>query len=394
VDILRVRRAFAVQSTAGLLYSERVGGGRANRVFDADLRHVFGMYYAQLQGVMSRTSEAGETSTAPMWEGVIDRTGRKYGFHYDLLGIGRDFAADNGFIQRTDIVEARVENRFSAYGAPGSIFERYNLMVHTQGVWRYADFFRAHSILEDQASLNNEVTLRGGWDLSVTPSLGSYAFDPRDYAGLFVGTAQAPTAFVPPGRITTFTAQAQVTTPQYSAFSASLSVTGGHDVDFLETSRVRRLDYNATVNARPTQQIRIQATYQSQSFHRLSDGRLTASTRIPRLKVEYQVNRSIFLRVVAQYTASQRAPLEDPRTGATLLVRSPDGSLAPATELDSNQLRADWLFSYRPSPGTVFFLGYGNTLREPDPLRMRELRPVNDAFFVKVSYLFHALGAR
>jgi hypothetical protein len=57
-------------------------------------------------------------------------------------------------------------------------------------------------------------------------------------------------------------------------------------------------------------------------------------------------------------------------------------------------LRADWLFSYRPTPGTVVFAGYGNTLTEPDPLALDRLRRVDDAFFVKLSYRFRAVGTR
>ncbi|MCG6955433.1 MAG: carbohydrate binding family 9 domain-containing protein [Gemmatimonadetes bacterium] len=395
VDIVRLRRGFAAQSTAGLLYSERVGGGRSNRVFDADVHHVFGgMYYAELQGVMSRTTQDGTTTSAPMWEATVDRTGRSFGFHYTLQGIGTDFAADNGFVRRTGIVQPSISNRFSAYGGRGALMERYNLMLRQAGVWRYEDFFAGKSLLEDQFSASNELTLRGGWSIRVDPTLASYAFDPADYSRLFTGTAAQPVAFVPSDRITTFTTQVSVSTPQFSTFSASLGMTAGDDVDFLETSRVRRLDYNASLDARPTQQIRIGATYRSTSFHRGSDDVRTASTRIPRVKVEYQVSRSVFLRVVAQYTATEREPLRDPRTGEILVVQGVDGSLAPSTRTESNQLRADWLFSYRPSPGTVVFLGYGNTLTEPNPLGLRQLRPVNDAFFVKVSYLFRALGAR
>jgi hypothetical protein len=95
VNVVRLRRGFAAQSTAGVLYSERVGGGRSNRLLDADVRHVFGgMYFAQFQAVLSRTSEsggsvpgggsaggapgggAGGSRTAPMWEAAVDRTGR------------------------------------------------------------------------------------------------------------------------------------------------------------------------------------------------------------------------------------------------------------------------------------------------------------------------------
>jgi len=394
VNIARVRRGFAAQSTAGLLYSERVGGGRANRVVDADVRHVFGgMYYVQVQGVMSHTNQDGASQSAPMWEMVVDRTGRGFGFHYGLKGIGRDFAADNGFVPRTGIVRPDISHRFSLYGRPGAVMERYNVYVRAEGVWRYDDFFKGKSLLEDRLAFSNLLTFRGGWNLNISPTLGSFAFDSSDYARLFVGTVEEPSAFVPSDRIGTFTTQFSVSTPQFSTFSGSVGMTVGNDVDFLETSRVRRLDYNASLDVRPTPQIRVNATYRSTSFHRRSDDVRTASLRIPRLKVEYQVNRSLFLRMVAQYTAMERLPLRDPGSGQILLVQGPDGSLAPSTGSASNQLRADWLFSYRPSPGTVFFVGYGNTLREPDPLSLSNLQRTDDAFFFKVSYLFQAMGS-
>ena len=51
--------------------------------------------------------------------------------------------------------------------------------------------------------------------------------------------------------------------------------------------------------------------------------------------------------------------------------------------------RADWLFSYQPTPGTVLFAGYGNTLAnvDEDPRRPR-LQRTQDGFFLKLSYLF------
>jgi hypothetical protein len=56
-------------------------------------------------------------------------------------------------------------------------------------------------------------------------------------------------------------------------------------------------------------------------------------------------------------------------------------------------LRADFLISYRPSPGTVVFVGYGNSLTESDPLAFQRLRRTTDGFFVKLSYLFRGVGA-
>jgi hypothetical protein len=111
--------------------------------------------------------------------------------------------------------------------------------------------------------------------------------------------------------------------------------------------------------------------------------------RIPRLKVEYQLSRAIFVRIVGEYDSSKQAALRDEtRTFAPILLRQPDGSFEPAAAFTSNRLRADWLFSYQPSPGTVLFAGYGSTLTEPDALRFRSLDRTSDSFFVKLTYLF------
>ena len=316
VGIMRLRRGIGEQSTAGVLFSERAGGGRANHLGGADVHWVFGrLYYAQFQGAVSATSMDGTTTAAPMWEAVVDRTGRSYGFHYSFKGLGDGFAADNGFVQRTDIVDVGFANRFTLYGAPGALAERFNVFAHGNALWRYDDFFAGKSLLEDQLSLNSELTLRGGWSLGVSPTLSSYAFDRADYANLFTGLLAAPGPFVPSDRIGAVTTRFSVSTPQFARFHASVGFTAGHDVDFLETSRVHREDWDASLDVRPTSQLRLGATYRASTFTRLADDARTQRTRIPRLKVEYQITRSIFLRMVAQYTAAERAALVDPRTG-------------------------------------------------------------------------------
>ena len=54
----------------------------------------------------------------------------------------------------------------------------------------------------------------------------------------------------------------------------------------------------------------------------------------------------------------------------------------------SNRLRVDALFAWQPTPGTVFFAGYGSSVLDEDPFAFRRLRRSNDGFFVKFSYLF------
>jgi hypothetical protein len=305
---------------------------------------------------------------------VVDGTGRRFGFHYNIIGIAPDFRADNGFVPRVGYVQPSISNRWTLYGKPGSTFERFTVFHTFNGLWQYDDFFSTKSLLEDRASMSASLTVRGGWSVSLNPRVSSYAFNPRDYT------------FKPSERIESLVSGLSIASPQFQTFTASAGVTAGNDVDFLETSRVRRLDYNASLDLRPMPRLRVSATYVSSSFTRRSDDEQTAFTRIPRIKVEYQVARPVFVRVISQYSASRREPLRDPRTGQIILVSS-GGVLVPSTRSVSNALRTDWLFSFRPAPGTVFFLGYGGSLSEPDPLAFQQLRRVNDSFFIKGSYV-------
>jgi hypothetical protein len=376
-NIVRLRQGIGEQSQAGLLYSGRTGQGRNNHVVGADTKIVFGgIYFASLQAVQSFSSANGLTTSGPMWEAVVDATNRGWGFHYNVLGIHPDFRTDNGFLPRTGYVKPNAANRFTWYGTSGALVERFNVFLNANGIWRYDDFFNAHALLEDAASAQMQLTLRGGWSLGMTPRLGSYAFDAADYASYAGG-------FSPSDRIAVATSTFSFATPQFRKFNASASTNVGNDVDFLETSRVRRVDYNASLDLRPSDRLRVGATYLSTSFRRRSDGRRSAFARIPRLRMEYQLARPLFVRVVSQYTATRREALVDPRTGTVIVLGS-----GPSVATSSNVLRTDWLFSYRPTPGTVFFAGYGGSMSEEDPLAFQRLRRTGDAFFVKASYVF------
>jgi len=392
VNLLRVRRDFAGQSTAGVLLSDREEGSAFNRVAGADARLVFGrLYFAQLQAVGSATRTGDDTRRGALWEAVLDRTGRSFGFHYNVIGIHPDFAAWNGFVPRTGYVQPNISNRFTVYGRPGSRFERYNAFVSTSALWRYHDFFSAKSLLEDRLSASNEWLFRGGWSVNVNPALASFAFDPARYTGRVVirpVAGQLDTLpFEPSARLTTFVLGTRVSTPIFQRFDASVGSSLGNDVDFVETARVRRRDLNASANWRPTDKLRVAGSYASTLLNRRSDDRTTTRIRIPRVKVEYQLARPVFVRFVGQYTATTGDTLvREPSTGLPVLAPSKNG-LQPLQRFPATDFRVDWLFSYRPAPGTVFFAGYGSTLTEDDPLAFERLRRVDDGFFVKASYL-------
>ena len=117
-------------------------------------------------------------------------------------------------------------------------------------------------------------------------------------------------------------------------------------------------------------------------YARKSDGSQFSSETIPRIKVEYQVSPPIFLRLVGQYAARSRSALRD-RNGNPILVNA----VLDTGEV-TNEFSTDWLFSYRPVPGTLVYLGYGSTLDEPREFRFQNLRRTRDGFFGKISYLF------
>ncbi len=132
------------------------------------------------------------------------------------------------------------------------------------------------------------------------------------------------------------------------------------------------------------------ASYSHQQYWRKTDGSTVGLRRIPRLKIEYQVSRPVFVRLVGQYDSQwQDALRDDSRTNDPILIRDPStGIYARAGARTNNAVRVDWLVSYHPTPRTVLYAGYGNSLTEPDALAFRDLRRTSDGFFLKFSYLF------
>jgi hypothetical protein len=106
------------------------------------------------------------------------------------------------------------------------------------------------------------------------------------------------------------------------------------------------------------------------------------------VRLEYQIARPMFVRVIGQYVAQRTDSLrDDGRTNAPVLLRR-GGTFVRAGAASSNRLRGDVLFSYQPRPGTVFFAGYGSAMSEARALRFDELARTSDGFFLKWSYLW------
>ena len=108
----------------------------------------------------------------------------------------------------------------------------------------------------------------------------------------------------------------------------------GEDENFLEWSSANIVFATLSLQWRPTERLRVDGNYQLQSFERRTDGSMAAIRRIPRVKLEYQATRAIFVRWVGEYDSQYQADLrDDSRTGLPIVVRGADGTPQPGARL-------------------------------------------------------------
>jgi hypothetical protein len=250
-------------------------------------------------------------------------------------------------------------------------------------VWHYRDFFNLGSTFEGGISEQWLFTVRGGWGLTAHWQNNHQLFDPADYTNYQVDSSGTLRPFaVPHGRYNLWGGDMGFNTPN-RALTVNGDVGAGKGVIFAEAAESRGYNTFLEVFWKPTSALRVDGRWVHQRLNRASDGSWFSTANIPRLKVEYQLTRATFFRYVGQYTAQQIDALRDPRSGDTLVVGGTRQVRQTQTEF-----RNDFLFSYRPVPGTVLFFGYGTSLTEPEPFNFGRLTRTGDGFFLKVSYLF------
>jgi hypothetical protein len=386
-NLLRLRRDLGSNSTLGLAYTDKIDGDAWNRVASADARLVWGKIWysaAQFAGSWTNDGLGSGVQSGELWEvTAYDRTGYSYGNHGRLTGISPDFAALSGFVNRVNIVQGRFFNRFTWYGKQGAWLENATTFIGVEPVWRYNDFFKLKSTLEGSLSQRWILALRGAWQATVFYSVNHQRFDPPDYQGYQVDSAGTPVPFlVPHGLYNLLSGLVALSTPN-RAVKADVSIGYNSEPIFSEASEGRALNVFLNLEWKPTSALRVAGQWPHQRISRAQDGSWFSTANVPRVKMEYQLTRDIFFRYVGQYFAQVRDTLRDPISGNPLIV---NGTLAGRET--QTEFRNDFLFSYRPTPGTVFFFGYGASLSEPDPFSFRDLARTKDGFFLKASYLF------
>lgn len=399
-NILRLQRDVGAESRVGIVYTDRIEGGDYSRLAGADARLVFRKIYSvQLQLAGSRTRLGGDTFDGPLWMARVNGAGRTFGWRSSILASSEDFRARSGFFPRPGLVHLNFDPRVAAYGRSGALMESLTFDVNLNGRWRYDEFIHGDGILDEQLHFNLNSTLKGGWELTGSLLLESFGYPFEIYGGYRVEVPRAAggadtAAFVGRPRIPNRDYVLSVTTPEFKQFSGNAFILWGNDENFYEWSPGRIIIANGGLNWRPTGQVRVRGTYALQEVRRRSDGSLVNRQHIPRVKVEYQLSRPIFLRLVGEYLHEQQTPLrDDTRTEGAILIFDPGvNDFVRSDAFTRSSFRGDLLFSYQPNPGTVAFLGYGSTLQGPSAdeagFTRSGLHRVSDGVFLKLSYLF------
>jgi hypothetical protein len=396
-NIIRLQRDLGSQSRIGMAYTDRMDGANWNRVLDVDGRLVWQRIYAlQWQLAGSATSQDGVQANAPLWELKFLRNGKSLSWRSQLTGVDDGFRTQSGFIARAGQVHAVFNPRYTWDLPRGALLEQFSGDIDLEDTWAYRNFTHSGDARDKKLHFNFHGQLRGGWQVGASLLVETFGFDPDFYSSRYrievprPGLPSDTLAFTGTPRIPNRDWVLQASTPQLKFLTVSAIYIWGRDENFAEWASTDLTYASLTADIRASEQLRIGATWQYQDFLRPGDGSRVGRLNDPRIKVEYQVNRNIFVRVIGEYFSDYTNVLrDDSRTNNPLLVYDRGAATWVRTvEQTSNSFRTDLLFSYKPNPGTVFYAGYGAQMFEPEAFAFRRVSRQNDAFFLKASYLF------
>ncbi|MDQ3556287.1 MAG: DUF5916 domain-containing protein, partial [Gemmatimonadota bacterium] len=417
--IARVQRDVGAGSTVGLVATDREAGDEWNRVAGVDGRIRFGGVYSWIfQGAGSWTrawtptagaldsaqvggrqvAVAPETLAGHLVHTAFDRSGRGWGFLLQAKDIPHDFRAESGFVRRVGVTDFFAVNRLSWFGTPGALLENGTLWMSGNRIYERRGFWEGEAPAEGSAGARGSFALRGNNRLEASYSNRFFTLDPARYAGYAFRDAEGNVrsgldAVEPVRELRGLQGVGlQASSSYFKTVSGRVETRWEETPIFAEGTRGREWSLEAGVGARPTDALRAEGSVRRSRITRASDGSLYSEAVLPRLRVEYQLSRHLFVRAVGQYAVEETDLLRTPdgtpylRAGAPFRIRR--GTVSAEGVEQSNPLRTELLLSYQPSPGTVVFVGYGREMNDTRAWEFGALEPRADGLFLKVSYLF------
>jgi hypothetical protein len=393
-NILRVRRDVGKQSTIGLAYTDKIDGDNFNRMASLDARIVFAKDISLFANVAGSFWENdGASAQVPLWDFFLNKSGRAFGWNASIEGVHDNFVPGAGFLSRPGVAHSNMGVRWTWFGQPEKTLQSFTFNPVVDNTWDYQEFEEGIGPDDIKLHLNNSFAFKNGWRAQVNFFIETFRYPDALYASTYMlavqGIDSTFTKFTGVRRISNYDVFLQLTTPRFSKWSANGYVVLGRDENFDEWTPGWIMWGQVNGEYRPTDQLRASLSYIEQRTARYSDNSVVNLQRIPRLKLEYQLSRPIFLRFVGQYVSFERDALRDAgRSELPLYRQNADGSYTRLAQLNRNSFRTDWLFSYQPNPGTVIFAGYGSSMVDSNSFDFRDVVRTADGFFVKLSYLF------
>ena len=302
----------ATQSRIGMAYTDRVVGGDYNRVADVDGRVVFGdVYYGARSSTRESYDKTRERGAERAAVGTQPRAQRQ-AVRLPLLDDGhrrRLPRAGSGFISRAGH-RARRRSTIARRGSTerGSMLEALTGDILFDDTWQYSHFVRRGDAQDKKFHVSTSGGLRGGWNVGAGVYWETFGWDTQLYAQLSHranGRPDGRHASVHRRRAHPEPRLRRSRSRRRSGRSSTrtLLYVGGQDENFFEWAQAN-IDYltlDGELCGRATS-VRVR---RRRSATRITGGAATHSLAgrnvIPRVKVEYQLTRSIFVRVVGEY---------------------------------------------------------------------------------------------
>ncbi|MGH7504846.1 MAG: DUF5916 domain-containing protein, partial [Longimicrobiales bacterium] len=317
-NLVRLRRDVGPQSNVGLVYTDRVHDDDYNRVLGFDSRLLLGSRYVLNGQVASSFTRIDGTTShwRPLFDFTLTQTGRENGFNLALEGRHPEFVAGSGFLSRTGIAHGTFSPRRTWFPT-NSVFESITFSPILDGTWEWKRFTNGTEPNDIKVNSSTTVLLRGGWRANLYTWTETFKYPAYLYTSYFIerrdesGAVTDTVPYTGTDRLTNIGIMLGVGTPQWEKFSGSAEIIGGQDDNFDEWSSAWILYSTVEADWRPTDRVRVNARFLEQRVYRKSDGSLVRLRTIPRLKLEYQLSRPIFVRFVGQYDGLKVDALRD-----------------------------------------------------------------------------------
>jgi opacity protein-like surface antigen len=361
-------------------------GGAFNRVLAGDARVLFGgRYTVMAQYAQSWQDGTNLYGTGGLTKAQFQRSGRAFSWDLQFEDIAPGFRADAGFIRRSGDTRMKASTQLNKFGTAGAFIERYGLNVEAESFTNHDEFWAGESLYEGEVQLRPSLSMRGGWNFNFILRSGYFRFREEDYGGFQIPDGS--------GGLQPFELPAPLENMWALGFMPRLRLSGNASLNgrvfyrevpiYNEASRGLELQIGPDLTFRPTDHLEIGANYTYSRIQRQDNGSEFSTTNLSRLRLQYQFTKAFRARAIGQYSLEQRDALRDPTTGEILWFNdSPQGAVNRGT------FQSQFLFSYEPSPGTIFYAGYSRVMEGVSTYSLNRMDPMADGFFIKASYRF------